>query len=138
MLLLQPEQPLRLDAEGTDVELAARFEKAVPHVLTVIRGEVDLPAGFAHEADPYQETGDPGHVRLGAAHVGERLRAQVAVRQLAHEIARLRSRDIDGREPARDVGDVDTPARPHCPPFEPLVDELDIAGRRGDERRLRA
>ncbi len=75
VLLLQAQDPLRLEPERADPLRLAGLQQRVPDVLAVRRREVDLVAELADEADPQQQRVDAGDAALARVEVGERLAA---------------------------------------------------------------
>ena len=96
-------------------------------------GKVQLPASLADEADPQHDTRHAGYLGLATAHVAEGAPAQFTLRQLGQRVSRSRTGHVYGGQAAGYVGDVDLPVANGEPPFEPLLDKLDVAGGRGDE-----
>jgi hypothetical protein len=107
VLLLQPEDPLRLQTERTDpVRLPGR-DDLVPHVLPVHRRHVDLVPQLADEPDPEHERRDTGHVHRRRRQVRDGLARDVGVGERPHHVARRRAGDVHRRVGAREVQDAD-------------------------------
>ena len=89
MLLLEPEDPLRLEAERPHAEVGSPLEQRVPEVLGERARAVDLVAELAHEADPQEEARDTGDGRLLQVEIREPLGRDVELGQAAEQLARL-------------------------------------------------
>ena len=94
---------------------------------------MNLPSSFAHEADAHEQGVDSPHFAMLARHVGERFSVQFATRQLSENVAGLRPRQIQGRQAAGQVSDVNVPARTDQPPLQPLLDKFQVSRSGGNE-----
>ena len=70
---------------------------------------------------------------MAAAHIAEALVAEIAVREFGQRVAGLGAGYVDCAHAAGDIRDVHTHAGTRQPPLQPLLHELDVAGRGGDE-----
>src|SRR5207253_9952333 len=71
VLLLEPEDALRLETERLDPEIAAALEQRVPQMLAVRAREVQLVAELADEADAQRETRDAGDLCMLCVEIAE-------------------------------------------------------------------
>ena len=102
--LLEAEDALRLQPERGDAELPARLHQAVPEVLSVLGWKVHLPSALSDEADPQQQGGDAGHLRLARPHVAEAPGGEIGVRQLRQRLPGAGAGDVYRRVRGGDVG----------------------------------
>ena len=132
-MLLQAQDPLRLQAERPQRRLGARPRQRVPEAWPCGAGAVELVAELADEADPQQQAGDAGDLRLP----GRRGRGTPRWRRRGRS-ARRGSRASAGRPGSSppsalgDVGERRVEAPVGEPPGEPLLDRAGAAGGGGD------
>jgi hypothetical protein len=96
-------------------------------VLAVARGEVDLIAHLADEADAQDEALHARDQRLLAVQVGERLVGAVQVGDRGHDLAGLGPGQVDRPHALGDVREMDPVAPVGQPPGEPLLDRAGAA-----------
>ena len=75
VLLLEPEHPLGLHAEGPDPGVRARRHQGVPQVRGLVGRDVELVGQLADEADAQDGRRDPGDEALAGVEVAHALRA---------------------------------------------------------------
>src|SRR6516165_9139622 len=132
MSFLQTQEPLRFYPEWANLELLACLQQLLPQILAPLARKVHFPPGFTDEADTKHQQGHSSHLGLTAAHIGKAFPAQIADRQFPQDRASLRPGQVDCCQ-SRHVGEVDVPPGPDEPPFQPLLNKVEVARGGGDE-----
>jgi hypothetical protein len=90
VLLLQAQDPLRLEPERPAAEVGARLEERVPEVLTIGARAVQLVAKLADEADTQEQAWDAGDAGALRVEVPERVVGEVEVGEASEQVAHAR------------------------------------------------
>ena len=125
--LLEPQDPLGLEAERLRIEIGGLLEDRVPHVLGERTRKVELVAELADEADAQRERRHAGDRDVLRVEVGEAVGREVVVGDPLHRLAGVRAGDVDGSECSRHVGELDIHEPHRVPPREPLIDGVGTA-----------
>ena len=131
--LFQAQYPLGFQAKGGNAEFLARLHQGGPHVFTVFRREVDLPAGLSHEAYAKEQAGDAGYFSPEGAHVPERLGRQVDAGDFREGFPGPGTGDVYRRRSRGHIGYVGAPSQTGLPPVEPLLHNVRVTGGGRDE-----
>ena len=108
MSFLQPEYPLRLDADRSNAPRRAGFQNAIPQPDAAMLRRVDFVAEFTDETSPERDDRNAGNRSAANAEIGKGTRAEVdAVPEAGQNVAGRGARHTDAAPGAGQIREID-------------------------------